>query len=83
MTDRERVLSTSPHIKYVELHKRGYGVLDVTRDRAQCEWYHLPTVSVRDGRQELAAVYASEVGNNSLKSATAESRGPLAEPAPK
>ena len=75
--------STSPHIKYVELHRRGYGVLDVTRDRAQCEWYHLPTVSVRDERQELAAVYASEAGNNALKSATAESRGPLAEQAPK
>jgi alkaline phosphatase D len=83
VTDAERVRSTSPHIKYVELHKRGYGVLDVTRDRAQCEWYHLPTVSVRDGRQELAAVYASEAGNNALKSATAESRGPLAEQAPK
>ncbi len=54
VTDAERVRSTSPHIKYVELHKRGYGVLDVTRDRAQCEWYHLPTVSVRDKRQELA-----------------------------
>ena len=83
VTDRERVLSTSPHIKYVELHRRGYGVLDVTRDRAQCEWYHLPTVSVRDERQELAAVYASEAGNNGLKPAAAESRGPLAEQAPK
>ena len=26
LTDRERVLSTSPHIKYVELHRRGYEV---------------------------------------------------------
>jgi alkaline phosphatase D len=81
--DRERVLSTSPHIKYVELHRRGYGVLDVTRDRTQCEWYHLPTVSVRDDRQELAAVYASEAGNNALRTSTAETRGALAEPAPK
>ena len=55
----------------------------MTRERAQCEFYHLPTVSVRDQRQELAAVYASEAGSNSLKSSAAESRGPLAEPAPK
>jgi alkaline phosphatase D len=83
VTDAERVRSTSPHIKYVEMHRRGYGVLDVTRDRAQCEFYHLPTVSVRDGRQELAAVYASEAGSNSLKPAAAEKRDALAEPAPK
>ena len=83
VTDAERVRSTSPHIKYVELHKRGYGILDVTRERAQCEFYHLPTVSTRDSRQELAAVYASEAGNNGLKVGTAESRSALAEPAPK
>jgi alkaline phosphatase D len=81
--DSERLRSTSPHMKYVERYHRGYGVLDVTRERAQCEFYHLPTVSVRDGRQELAVVYASEAGNNSLKSAAAEARAALAEPAPK
>jgi alkaline phosphatase D len=83
VTDAERVRSTSPHIKYAELHKRGYGILDVTRERAQCEFYHLPTVSERDGRQELAAVYASEAGSNELKAGTAEPRSGLAEPAPK
>jgi len=83
VTDAARVRSDSPHIKYVEMHRRGYAVLDVTRDRTQCEFYHLPTVSERDGRQELATVYASEAGNNSLKPASAEARGALAEPAPK
>lgn len=83
VADSERVRSTSPHMKYVELHKRGYGVLDVTRDRAQCEFYHLPTVSERDNRQELAVVYASEAGNNALKVGAAEPRSALAEPAPK
>jgi alkaline phosphatase D len=81
--DAEKVRSVSPHIKWVELHKRGYGVLDVTRDRAQCEYYHLPTVSERDNRQELVAVYASEAGNNELKVSTAEPSSALAEPAPK
>jgi alkaline phosphatase D len=81
--DSERVRSSSPHMKYVELHKRGYCVLDVTRDRAQCEYYHLQTVSERDKTEELAVVYASEAGSNTLKPSTAESRSPLAEPAPK
>jgi hypothetical protein len=70
-------------MKYIERYSRGYGILDVTRDRAQCEFYHLATVSVRDGRQTLATVFASEAGNNSLKPASAEARGALAEPAPK
>jgi alkaline phosphatase D len=83
VTDAELVRTTSPHMKYVELHRRGYGILDVTRDRAQCEFYHLPTVSERDARQELAAVYASEAGDNALKPSTAETRSPLAEPAPR
>jgi alkaline phosphatase D len=83
VTDAERVRSNSPHMKWLELHKRGYGILDVTHDRAQCEYYHLPTVSVRDQRQELAAVYASEAGSNGLKPSTAEPRSALAEPAPK
>ena len=83
VADSERVRSTSPHIKYAELHKRGYGVLDVTRERAQCEFYHLATVSERDQRQELAVVYASEAGNNTLKPSAAEPRSALAEPAPK
>jgi alkaline phosphatase D len=79
----EKIRSISPHMKYIERYSRGYGILDVTRERAQCEFYHLPTVSVRDAGQELAVVYASEAGNNSLKTASAEKREALAEPAPK
>jgi alkaline phosphatase D len=79
----EKIRAVSPHMKYIERYSRGYGILDVTRDRAQCEFYHLPTVTVPDERQNLAVVYASEAGNNSLKTASAEKRDALAEPAPK
>jgi alkaline phosphatase D len=79
----EQLRTVSPHMKYIERYSRGYGILDVTRERAQCEFYHLPTVSVRDNRQDLAVVYASEAGNNSLKPASAEQRDALAEQAPK
>jgi alkaline phosphatase D len=83
VTKSEQLHSNSPHIKWTELNKRGYGVLDITRDRAQCEYYHLRTVSERDNRQVLAAVYASAAGDNALKPSTAESRNALAEPAPR
>jgi alkaline phosphatase D len=73
----------SPHMKYINLFRRGYGVLDVDRDRALCELYHVPTIDTRTGGEELAAVFASQVGSNTLKPATAASPpAAVAEPAP-
>ncbi|HKE93355.1 MAG TPA: alkaline phosphatase D family protein, partial [Povalibacter sp.] len=37
----------SPHMKYINLFRRGYGVLDVDRERARCEIYHVSTVDSR------------------------------------
>lgn len=82
ITEAERLRGTSPHMKYIEMHHRGYAVLDVTRDRALCEFYHLPTVSTRDARQRLAAVFASEAGSNALQPASATSGTGAVEPAP-
>jgi alkaline phosphatase D len=75
--------SVSPHMKYINLFRRGYGVLDVTRERAQCEIYHVPTVDVRSGGEELAALFATEAGNHPVRAVqTAISSGVEREPAP-
>ena len=58
-------------------------LLDVTRDRATCEFYHLETVRTRDERQQLAAVFATEAGSNALKPASATSDASAVEPAPR
>jgi alkaline phosphatase D len=37
-SNSEKIRSVSPHMKYIERYSRGYGILDVTRDRAPCEF---------------------------------------------
>lgn len=73
----------SPHIKYVDLFRRGYGVLDLNRERAQGEIYHLDTVDERSSAESLAAVFVSESGANALQQTPTAAPSPaLAEPAP-
>jgi alkaline phosphatase D len=57
----------SPHIKYIDLFRRGYGVLDLNNERAQCEIYHVATVDAQSDQEQLAAVMVSEVGNNLVR----------------
>jgi alkaline phosphatase D len=57
----------SPHIKYIDLFRRGYGVLDLNNERAQCEIYHVATVDAKSDQEQLAAVMVSEVGNNLVR----------------
>jgi len=59
--------SVSPHFKYLELLRRGYGVLDLTAERAQGEIYHIDTVDQRDRTQTLSRVLVSENGDNTLR----------------
>lgn len=62
-----RFRAAAPHFKYVELLRRGYGVLDLTPERAQAEIYHVDTVDKPDARQSLSRVMVSERGDNVLR----------------
>ena len=73
----------SPHVKYVELSQRGYGILDLNRERAQGEIYHVSAVNVRGGSERLAAAFAVESGGQLLQSvSTAATADAIADPAP-
>jgi len=73
----------SPHMKYIDLSQRGYGILDVTRQRALCEIYHVASVAARSPEQRLAASFVSQAGHNVLQPATANAPAQvLADPAP-
>lgn len=74
--------SAAPHLKYIDMVKRGYVLLDLNAERAQAEIYHTPTVARRSREEQLAAVFVSERGNNGLVSASVPSAtGSAAEPA--
>ncbi|HNE51033.1 MAG TPA: alkaline phosphatase D family protein [Chitinophagales bacterium] len=59
-----------PHIKYVDLYKKGYGVLDLTADKAQGNFYGLKTITTRDTNQTFESAWYTLPGTRWLKKAT-------------
>ena len=74
----------SPHLKYVELTRRGYGVLDVTRERVQGEIWHVEAIDRPTRSEQLAAAYVTVAGSAGLTPAAGASapRALPADPAP-
>lgn len=42
--DTTQLANSHPHVRYAELTRQGYVVLDVTRDRAQAQWHYVADV---------------------------------------
>ena len=60
------VRSVSPHMKYAELNKRGYVLLDIDRERMQGEFWHVATVDAPSRDETFAAAFATGTGTNHL-----------------
>ena len=74
--------ATSPHMKYIDLFRRGYVLVDADRDRVQGEIWHVPTVDARADGQAYSAGFVSLAGDNGLKPADGPSPPrPAADPA--
>jgi alkaline phosphatase D len=58
--------SINPHFKYINLHKRGYMLLDVTPQRVVCEFWHVDTVASPSNVQTFAAAFEVQAGTNRL-----------------
>ena len=67
------VRSVSPHMKYAELNKRGYVLLDIDRERVQGEFWHVATVDSKSRDETLAAAFVNEAGANRLQPTTSVS----------
>jgi len=61
--------ATHPHIKFVELNRRGYALLDVTSERMQCEWYQVATLAERNASETFAKALLVNSGENHLRPA--------------
>ncbi|MBL4735767.1 MAG: alkaline phosphatase D family protein [Flavobacteriales bacterium] len=56
------VMSQNPHIKYVDLTQNGYYVLDITKTRAQADFYYVPTIATVDITEAYAeSWYANDL----------------------
>jgi alkaline phosphatase D len=72
--------SINPHFKHIDLNRRGYMLLDVTRERAVCEWWCVDTVQVPSPLQTFTAAFEVVHGSNRLAPA-AQTVPPAAPPA--
>jgi alkaline phosphatase D len=75
------VRDSHPHVKYVDLYRRGYTLIDITPERIQAEWYHVVTIQERRADEELAATLTVMSGTNHWVPAT-QASAPPADPPP-
>jgi alkaline phosphatase D len=78
------VLDSHPHVRYVDLYRRGYTLIDITPERIQAEWYHVATIQEPSSGEELGATLTVASGTNHWLPATEASAPPagVAAPAP-
>jgi alkaline phosphatase D len=77
--------SARPHLKWVEGLYRGYVVLDVSRERAQADWFGVPTVTERSDSEQFLKGFFSVAGEPRLQPASgpAAASTSAAAPAPR
>lgn len=66
----------NPHIKYVELTRRGYLLLDITGARTSAEWWYTNTIATRDTGQAFGAAFQTLDGSNRISAGTRTSMRP-------
>ena len=59
------------HIRWADLTNRGYCVLDLTNERAQCDWYHYASLT-DDVQEKLGASWLTLHGSGHLTPADGE-----------
>jgi alkaline phosphatase D len=74
-----------PHLRYLEGLHRGYVILDVAPERAQADWYYVPTVITRTRLEEFGKGLITEAGRPHLMEAASpvSARSDAADPAPR
>lgn len=65
----------NPHIKYVELTKKGFILVDITPQKVQGDWYNVNTIDQMDPSNSCVKSYLTNAGSNSLTLANAPATG--------
>ncbi|TDP64091.1 alkaline phosphatase D family protein [Roseateles toxinivorans] len=56
----------NPHLKYIDLHRRGYMLIDANASRCVCEFWNVDTVASLSNVQTFAAAFEVLDGTNRL-----------------
>ncbi|MBK9327888.1 MAG: alkaline phosphatase D family protein [Sphingobacteriales bacterium] len=67
------VTNLLPHIKYVDLYKKGYGILDLTDEKAQGNFYAIKTIQTIDTNQTFESAWFTLPSTRWLKKSTTPS----------
>jgi len=80
----QQLRAISPHVKWIELFRRGYLLLDIDYERVQGEWYYLRSVRERNLNEDFGAAFFCAAGTHHLVQASGPSapRADSADPAP-
>lgn len=71
----------NPHMKFNELNSHGYMILDLTKQRAQNDWYFVDTILAHIKGERWVRGYTT-TGNGQLTLATAEAPGKTTQDTP-
>ncbi len=69
------ITAQNPHIKYVELTKKGFVLVDIDPSRVQGDWYNISTLDQMDPTNSCVKSYITNNGSNSLTLANSPSIG--------
>jgi alkaline phosphatase D len=61
------ITNLNPHIKYVELSKRGYFILDITPEKTQADFAYVSTITSPNFTMEFAPSYYTQHGSRRLQ----------------
>ncbi len=66
--------NANPHLKYVEVTRKGYVLVDLTQERLQAEWWFVRQYkTARDASEELAKAFTCQQSSASLVETSAAS----------
>jgi alkaline phosphatase D len=54
------LMASRPHLKYVSGERRGYVVLDLTRERLQADWWYVPTILEQTASEQFGKGMVSD-----------------------
>lgn len=63
-------VANSPHLKYCNMVRNGFFILDITKERTQADWYFIDTIEKESIQYEHAVSYKSVNKQNKLTKAT-------------
>jgi alkaline phosphatase D len=65
---------THPHLRWHDMDRRGYGLLDLEQGRAQAEWWFVETVAERRMDERFARAFRTRAGRSHLEPSVLASR---------